>query len=86
MSKLDKILQPAERRDSSWGDQDTETQADPQEGPGTHLDTFRAIPGGGGSLACFWGPESRGHMAHLPAGCPGSSGAPGWPLAPGDRA
>lgn len=64
MSKLDKILQPAERRDSSWGDQDTETQAGPQEGPGTHLDTFRAIPGGGGSLVCCLG--TREQRAHGP--------------------
>ena len=29
MPKLDKILRPGERRESLWGDQDTEIQVDP---------------------------------------------------------
>lgn len=67
MPKLDKILRPGETRESPRGDQDTEIQVDPREGPRIHLDTFRAIPGGGGSLACCLG--IREQRAHGPPPC-----------------
>ena len=77
MPKLDKILRPGERRESLWGDQDTEIQVDPREGPRIHCDTFRAIPGGGGgSLACCLGIREQKVHSPLPTGCAGSSGSP----------
>lgn len=84
MSKLGKTS-PAERRDSPWGDQDTEVQVDPRVAPGIQLDTFRAVLGGGGSLACCLGTREQRAHGPPPSWRPWEFRPPGWPLAPGDR-